>query len=500
MKRPKSSDPARLRNAVEARSRKKPAAQRRTESESWESALNEAQRIAHLGSWEWDIATNRARWSDERFRIYGFEPQSFEPTYDSFISSVHPDDRGRVSAAVEEARRGPNKFAMEYRVLRPNGETRHVYSQGEVYRDAAGQPVRMAGTTLDITERKQAEAALRESEERFRRMAEGIDSVFWMSNPDLSRIEYVSPAYEEIWGRTCASLYKRPSSFVEAVHPEDRERVLATLQAKRLDHWEEFEIEYRIVLPSGSVRWIKDRGFPIRDKTGRCVRMVGIADNITRRKQAEEKLRVLSRELINAQETERRRIGRELHDGIGQALTVLKINLHSVQSSKKSSACLQESIETIDRLVHQVRNLALDLRPSMLDDIGLVAALRWFVNRQAQSGGFAVHFVADNFETRLPAEVETACFRVAQEAITNVIRHAKPKNVRVEIWRCDAGLELKINDDGVGFTVEPVIEQALEGASLGLLTMKERVALIGGRLNIESSPGAGTDIRVWFPL
>lgn len=216
-----------------------------------------------------------------------------------------------------------------------------------------------------------------------------------------------------------------------------------------------------------------------------------------------ERLQTLSRRLIEAQESERRRIARELHDRIGQALTAVKINLQTIQrlpDSASSAAYLEESIETVERALQQVRNLSLDLRPSLLDDLGLVAALRWYVDRQAQRAGFSALFTADPFDARLPTEVETTCFRVAQEALTNIVRHSRARRVEVQLRHSETELQLLIHDDGAGFDVQAALDSSMRGASLGLLGMRERVHLVGGKIEIESSPAAGTEIRVRLPL
>ena len=145
-------------------------------------------------------------------------------------------------------------------------------------------------TMHDITRSRQTEKALRESEERFREIAERIESVFWITNPDSSQVLYVSPAYEQVWRRTCASLYEQPSSFLESIHPEDRERATARLAGERAGSQGSFEFEYRILWPDGTVRWIRDRGFKIVDSEGRLLRILGLADDITERRRAEEAL------------------------------------------------------------------------------------------------------------------------------------------------------------------------------------------------------------------
>jgi PAS domain S-box-containing protein len=213
-----------------------------------------------------------------------------------------------------------------------------------------------------------------------------------------------------------------------------------------------------------------------------------------------ERLQTLSTRLMEAQETERRHLARELHDEIGQALTAVKINLQSVpQSADGSSAALQDSISIVEIALQQVRNLSLDLRPSLLDDLGLVAALRWYVDRYAQRSGVMADFSGDASKIQASPTIETACFRIVQEALTNALRHAQARHVSVELQQRDHTLHLLIHDDGLGFDVPAARERATKGGSLGLLGMEERALLVGGQLKIKSVPQQGTEIDVRLP-
>ena len=161
---------------------------------------------------------------------------------------------------------------------------------------------------------------------------------------------------------------------------------------------------------------------------------------------------------------------------------------------------LQESVNAVERVLEQVQNLSLNLRPAMLDDLGLEPTLRWYLHRQASLAEFRAEFKLTPMENRLEPLIETECFRIAQEALTNIVRHARARSVRVELTQSDCRLHLRITDDGIGFDVTPVREAALRGASLGLLSMEERAALAGGGLKLDSAPGAGTCLYAWFPL
>jgi signal transduction histidine kinase len=214
------------------------------------------------------------------------------------------------------------------------------------------------------------------------------------------------------------------------------------------------------------------------------------------------KLQILSQRLVEVQETERRHIARELHDEIGQSLTVAEMNLQAaLQGSEPAqSRRLEDSIKAVERVLEQVHDLSLNLRPSMLDDLGLEPALRWYTNRQADLIGLRARFRADPLERRVDPVIETECFRVAQEALTNVVRHSHAKSVAVELAKVDGHLHLRVRDDGVGFDVASQRDKAVRGASLGLLSMEERASLAGGGLELRSTPGKGTEIHAWFPL
>ena len=226
-----------------------------------------------------------------------------------------------------------------------------------------------------------------------------------------------------------------------------------------------------------------------------------LAQHEAERAQTEAALQRLSRSLLEAQETERRAIARELHDELGQSLQAIKINLQTAQRfPQEGPARLAECVDLVNHTIQQVRTLSVDLRPSVLDDLGLVAALEWYVERQAQQVGFVGRFVATPRDLRLNPTVETACFRVVQEALTNIARHAKARHVWVELRQQGEEVNLSIRDDGIGFDVRTAETRAVQGGSFGLLGMRERAELAGGTLTMQSTPTRGTEIRLRFPL
>jgi PAS domain S-box-containing protein len=382
-------------------------------------------------------------------------------------------------------------------------ETQHRCKDGSIFDvESCVTRVRIAGQVLffcvarDITERA-----------RFRQIAENISEVFWIwtATPGEARLLYVSPAYEAVWGRSCESLYASPNSWKEALHHHDKERVLAEIA--NLDVETMDELTYRIVRPDQSIRWIRDRIFPVRDVTGVVVRLAGIAEDITKSKEAEEEIRKANRQLrnlarlrIQEQEDERRKLSRELHDQIGQSLTAAKINVEALRPTTSPALVgrLEETAAILDQLLGQVRQISLDLRPPMLDDLGLVPALRSFIDEQGRRASVAVRFSAEHIPEKLDPEIQITCFRIAQEAITNAVRHAKATQLDIAL-RCARGKHLRLlaRDNGIGFDAQATQAQAVD---LGLIGIKERAALVGGRAKIISSPREGTTIDVSLPL
>ena len=353
-------------------------------------------------------------------------------------------------------------------------------------------------------------AALGESEQRFRQIAENIHEVFWLIDMVKQTILYVSPAYEAIWGRTCESLYQAPRSFIAAIHPEDRARVVDAIERDR-EHG--FEVEYRVVRPDGSIRWIWDRGFPIRDELARLYRIAGIAEDITERKKAEEQLkatseqlRALSASISSAREEEGTRIARELHDEMGSALTSLKWELESIEKlcseagNQAESSNAREKIkgmmEVIDATLNAVLRISSELRPTILDDLGLLEAIEWQAQQfEARTG---IDCQIDSFveNVDLTREKATAVFRVLQEALTNVLRHAHATRVNITIGEEEGEFAFEIRDNGRGIT-----EDEINGSrSLGLIGMRERAHLAGGRIEIIGIGARGTLLILRVPI
>ncbi|HVY04756.1 MAG TPA: GAF domain-containing protein [Burkholderiales bacterium] len=263
-----------------------------------------------------------------------------------------------------------------------------------------------------------------------------------------------------------------------------------SLYAKDVDHFDEERMQLLREL-AGDIAFALDR-FEQESRRRR-------AEAETR--EARQQLQALSTRLIQVQEQERRDIAHELHDEIGQSLTLMKIKLQMALHRKRHDEALTgECVEIASQTLEQVRAMSLNLRPPALDDLGLSAALQWALDRQEGATGWKIEFKPDPIPQRLAMETETACFRVAQEALTNAARHSKAKTMVVQLRIDGDELQLTVKDDGIGFDQNAVRRRTADRSSLGLISMKERAALAGGRLEIESESGSGTRIVAVFPL
>jgi PAS domain S-box-containing protein len=361
----------------------------------------------------------------------------------------------------------------------------------------------------DITEQRLAEDALRESEERFRQLAENIHEVFWLRSGDGRELIYVSPAYERIWGRTCESLYSNPAALREAIHVDDRESVKKGFFSARDEH-REYDEEYRIVRSDGTIRWIRDRGFPIFDEAGSAYRIAGIAEDITASKRAEEQLRDYQRQLRSlasevslAEERERRRIAAGLHDHVGQNLALARIKsgaLRETLSSPEQVAAVDELRELLEHAIRDTRSLHLELSPPVVYELGLEAAVDWLAERFQRQHGIICDVHDDGDTKPIEDDIRVVLFQAVRELLFNVVKHAGVTRASISLRRRPPYIEAHVEDEGVGFEPSVAMSGRTEGSGFGLFSICERINFLGGQVHVDSSPGKGTRVTIRAPL
>ena len=453
------------------------------------------------GVWDWNLETNAVVYSGRWKQMLGYSGEEIEPHVSAWERLVHPDDRPRADQANDSVARGERAtYEAEFRLRHKDGHYVHVLSRGFPVRGEPGGPVvRIVGTHLDLTDQKRAEAALRENEERLKLAFAGAQEGVWDWNLETGAVVY-SSRWTEMLGYSEDEVEPHVSAWERLLHPDDVERASQVNESVKRGA-STYEGEFHLRHKDGHYVPVLSRGYPVRrEPGGPVVRIVGTHFDLTERKRAEaERARTefLTR-LVFAQEDERRRIAREMHDQFGEQLTALAVRIRALKDACATDATWRghvESIETIaQRLDRDVDHLVWELRPTALDDLGLRAALANYVQDWSTRVGIAAKLHTSGLlDERLPADAETALYRIAQEALTNVAKHARAANVDVILERRADTVLLIIEDDGVGF------DPAGAGGGdrgFGLLGMQERAGLVGAMLEIESAAGKGTTVLV----
>jgi PAS domain S-box-containing protein len=509
--------------------------------EALERQLEVAQRITHIGSWEWNSATNVVAWSAELYRIYGIDPGT-PISFETFLTRVHPDDRSRVQQQIEGAMARGGRFAHAERIVLPDGTVRDLDSMGEVILDGSGKAIGLIGTCRDVTEERAKERAVQRSRQLqgsersalellaaggalhdvLAVIVRGIEELEPRMTASLLLLDETGhkfakciapsmpPEYNcalegsligPIAGSCGTAAFRREQVFVADVTTDslwaDYKQLLAPLGLRSC--WSSpiiandgrvlgtFAVYYHLArLPDAEER----------ELIARATHVAGIA---IERRQLDDQLRALSARIEAVREQDRTAIAREIHDELGQSLTALKmdvawiarrINGREPQISEK----LTEISKSTDEIIQSVRRISAELRPGILDDLGLVAAIEWQAEEFTRRSGIPCNLTCTLGEIQLERELATGVFRVFQESLTNVVRHANATAVDVSLFLQAGSIHLEVADDGVG------VRTLAPQSSLGLLGMSERARRLGGSCEVRPRNGKGTVVVLSVPL
>ncbi len=366
--------------------------------------------------------------------------------------------------------------------------------------DASGVVTGVGGVATDITERKRTEQVLREQRTLLAEAQNLAGLGCWEWDPASGRITWSDELYR-IYGVERGRFTPSFEGYLERVHPDDREQARSAV-ARAMADGRGFSFDERIVRPGGEVRYLRSRGEVVRDDQGRSLKVLGACLDITEQKNSEAALRAaadnlqaLTRRLVEAEEAERRRIARELHDRVGQNLSALNINLDLALGAAGASPVrrrIEDCVSLVDATLQSIESVMAELRPPLLDEYGLGAALGWYAEEFSRRTGIAVALRdAKDAAADLRPEAAVALFRIAQEALNNVAKHAGARQVRIELAGEAEEIVLRVADDGAGF--DPAA--AARGKRWGMKTMRERAEAAGGRLEVASVPGEGATVR-----
>jgi PAS domain S-box-containing protein len=437
--------------------------------------------------------------------IWGRSVESLRQRPRSFIDAIHPEDRDGVVSVIDSGRQ--QGVELVYRIVRPDGSMRWIRDRSVPVKNESGKVYRIAGVAQDITERKQMDEALRHSEFDLAEAQRVAQLGSWALDIATGTVRWSEELYRIFDVEKTA--FRAYETFLSRVHPDDRTRVLQ-VNAEARSSGKSFEVEYAIETRSGQLKHVRELGYAKRNGAGAVSGLFGTAQDITERKDAENALRAsslqlqaLSRRLVELQESERKDLARELHDRIGQNLTALNINLNILGSSlppqagDEPRARLEDSKALVESTTAAIGNILSELRPPMLDEHGLALALDWYARQVSARAGIplAVRNLAPG--ERPAPEAEIALFRIAQEALNNIVKHARASRAGITLERRGSEYVMRVEDDGVGFDAGE--ERAARRPGLGMAIMRERAQAVGGRFEVRAQSGSGTRLAVRVP-
>ncbi len=466
-----------------------------------DAELAKAQRLAGLGSWQWDARTDTVIWSEELYRLAGRDPNLPAPPFRDHSSLFTSESWERLEGAVRAALQAGTSYELDMEII-GGSATKWVIARGEPLRDAGGQIVGLLGTVHDITIRKQAEQALRESEDKLRLILDSTAEAIYGSDLE-GRCTFCNPAGLRILGYGAIDdlLGKDMHLLIHHTRADGTPFPVEECRIFRTRHTGEgIHVDDEVLWRANGTSFPAEYWCYPQRRGQKVVGSVVAFVDITRRKLADAALASVSGKLIEAQEQERRRIARELHDDIGQRLALLAIGLAQLQQGHPNSSELPGRVSELQKqtseIASDIQSLSHELHSSRLQYLGLAVALRGFCQEFGDQQKVEIDFTTQDLPVSLSQEISLCLFRVLQEALHNSAKHSGARHFQVRLWGAADEIHLTVSDPGVGFD----IDAARASRGLGLISMQERLKLLKGTLSIESQLQHGTTIRAVVPL
>ncbi len=434
------------------------------------------------------------------FSKTGYEPE--EVIGQPFLRLIAPEDRPRVLMFYRDRTNDGTLDAIcEFRGRKKDGRLTWVEQSTRIIRDAEGKVREYRNVVRVVTERKKAQEELAAKEKRFRALIEESSDVVALLNSDGVYV-YCSPSVSKILGYGAEEMVGHDAC--ERVHPLDLGPTRQLFEELLRDPLKAVSAEIRYKEKNGSWRWIEGVAKNLlADPTVNAV-VVNFRD-ITERQVAEQMLRELPIRIINAQESERRRVARDLHDSVNQILSSVKFRMESVEAQiQRKDKVLRDVVATakgsLENAIHEVRRISQNLRPSELDDLGVLPAVRSMCEEFKEVTKIDVDLKFSRFPKKLSPEIEVTMYRIIQEALNNAAKHSEASRLTIHCTRENSWLKIKIKDNGKGSDMHDLADNARKSSGMGLLNMKERAAYVGGSVSVNSSPKKGVQISVQLPF
>ncbi len=466
-----------------------------------EDKYRQAQAIGKLGHWELDLVSDKLYWSDEIYSIFGLGKNEFGNRYESFLATVHPDDRVGFEKAQRELLAGTKSMDVVHRIIIATGEVKYVHEIAAVTTDESGRVIRLTGTVQDITLLIKARNEILLEKQLSDSVINSLPGIFYLYTREGHFLRW-NNNFELVTGYTAGEIMDmQPLDFFDAGEKEMMaETIEEVFRQGKSSAEARFHLKNRQKIPYYFT------GRAIEYDGRRC--LIGVGIDISVRVSAQEQmtetseqLRQLAAHLQDIREEERVSMAREIHDELGQQLTGLKMDIYWLKDEltpahENIEAQLAVILKLIDQTINTVRKIASALRPSILDDLGIEEALKSYCREFQDRFGLTVSCKIDLAGIQLPPKISISLFRIVQESLTNIARHAEASNVYVSLLVVNENLELLIRDNGKGFDLNAISGKK----TLGLLGIRERVYVLEGDYRVHSLPGAGTAISVSIQL